>query len=906
MGRKIVIGPVNKGLTTNRTPFVIDNDAFPQLINAYQWRGRVKRKRGTQFLNRLTRTLDSLDVGNAAASPWSFNLYTLYGITAESNAQIKSGSVSITIQAGPDIVFTDDGDGNLSSVTAGNSGTIEYNTGDVVLTHTGAGNTTLLAFNYYPVLPALGLKTFTPPNANRDQNIAFDTKYAYNIASTTPYAVTNVNYYKNPPSSGSYVQKTSDTEFTWNAQDYQLFDTTNYEGAMFAIPGITIPFVTTNIGMQYKTIVDVTNITGGPPASADIQITGHGLSVGDFLFINEVATTTGINFQTGYVTVVIDVDTVTVVFPSATIATNGTGGIAQYLTNTSDSTLDCIRWYDGNPRTTDKGWVNFCPPLSEDVFSVADLPPLQYYLVGARKVKAFKDRLLFFGAVVQATGASPIYLQDTVVYSANGVPYYTASFTGDVSLPTTDFSTPSYFPVPDNVNAFPPTWFEDQAGFGGFTQTGLNQKINTVESNDDVLIVGLDNRQIRIVYSGNDMLPFQFYEIDSSLGSSSPQSTVNINDTVVSRGSRGFVATVQTQASRMDETIPDSVYESKLTDNGPERIHGIRDYVNEWAYFSYPSNLFRDKFPSATLQYNYKDQSWGLFYESYTCYGTFKRQSGFTWATIGDVYSTWKVWNDPWKSGSSTLEQPEVIAGNQQGFILSRAKGTGEGDSLTITGVSGNTISSPDHGLNTGDYILISGALGTNVSEVNNNIFSIERTDEDSFTLNPPVSGITYTGGGQIKRMYIPFIQSKQFATDWENANKTRLGPQQYLLTRTASGQTTLYIYLSTNGDAPYNQGPVLPYPSTNDALIFDTVLYTAPESTNLGLSAANINLNQVTGPEQSQIWHRINTSLIGDVVQFAITLNDEQMRNTDLDHQFAEIEFHGAILDTSPSGYLA
>ena len=47
MGEKLVIGPIDKGLKTDREPFNIDNDSFPLLINAYQWRGRVKRKRGT-------------------------------------------------------------------------------------------------------------------------------------------------------------------------------------------------------------------------------------------------------------------------------------------------------------------------------------------------------------------------------------------------------------------------------------------------------------------------------------------------------------------------------------------------------------------------------------------------------------------------------------------------------------------------------------------------------------------------------------------------------------------------------------------------------------------------------------------------------------------------------------------
>jgi hypothetical protein len=906
MGRKIVLGPINSGLTTNRTAFVINNESFPQLINAYQWRGRVKRKRGTQLLTRLTRTLPSLDVGNADASPWSFNLYDLYGITQEDDAQIVPETVSITIEAGPDIVFTDEGDGTLSSPTGGNSGTINYNTGDVVLTHTGVGSTTLLAFNYYPVLPVMGLKTFIPPNANRDQYVSFDTVYSYDTSNAFPYPSVNTNFYKNPPTSGTYTQKTEDTEFVWNGQDYQLFDTANYQGAMFAVNGITIPFVTTNIGMQFQTISDIDSVVAGPPASARITIGTHPLVVGDWVFINEVTGNTGINFQTGYVTA-IAATTITVTFPAATLGgAYADFGIVQFLTNNSSGTTDCIKWYDGNPRTSNNGWVNFCPPLSEETWSVADVPEAQYYLVGARKIKAFKDRLLFFGAVIQASSGSPIYLQDTVVYSANGVPYYTASFTGDVSLPTTDFTQHL---VPDNQTAFPPSWFEDQAGFGGYVPVGINQRINTVETNDDVLIVGLTSRQVRLIYTSVDLLPFQFYEIDSSLGSSSPQSTVNINDTVVSRGDRGFVATVQTQAARFDEAIPEQIFQSRLSDNGTERIHAIRDFIHEWVYFSYPSNSIttNEKFPNATLQYNYIDKSWGLLYESYTAYGTFTKRTGYTWATVGNVYPTWNVWNDPWNSGQSTLLQPQVLGGNQQGFVLVKGVGTGEGNSLTITDISGNTITSPNHGLNTGDYIVISGVLGTNVDAINDKIFSIERQNTDTFTLNLPLAEtVTYTGAGLIKRMYIPFIQSKQFATDWEEARKTRLGPQQYLLSSTANGQVTLYIYLSMDSSHPYNQGPIYPLPTTNGALIFNTVLYTCPESTNLGLTPANINLQMPTAFNQEQIWHRINTSLLGDVVQFAITMDDEQMRDEDFKNQFSEIEFHGAILDTSPSGYLA
>lgn len=181
--------------------------------------------------------------------------------------------------------------------------------------------------------------------------LGFDTTYSYNINTANPYTAYDVSFYKNPTTGTytGYTEKTIISPTRWNGEDYQQFWSVNYQGAIWVTNGIPIPFTSTNIGMQFKSINTVTVGAGGPPATVTLNITGHGLSVGDFLFINEVVTTTGINFQTGYVITVVDANNVIVEFPNATIASNGTGGIAQYLTRQADATKDCIRWYDGDP-----------------------------------------------------------------------------------------------------------------------------------------------------------------------------------------------------------------------------------------------------------------------------------------------------------------------------------------------------------------------------------------------------------------------------------------------------------------------------------------------------------------------------------------------------------------------------
>lgn len=894
MTSKIVVGPIDHGLKKDRTAFVINNDSFPTLINAYQWRGRVKRKRGTSLLTRLRRYFNSTNLSYSSTATIALdgsgiaNILTGFGL--QSTGNIIPGTVTITIGVN---VYTDPTvDGYLTPTGTGGLNTIVYSTG--VITIPGeAGNSASVVFSYYPGLPVMGLEEFVFDTDQFPGTIGFDAKYAYNIVNASPYPSYDISFYKNPPLTAIltlYGPKASPTPTSWNGQDYQQFWTVNYQGALWATNGINVPFSITNIGMQYRLIEAIDPIYAvGPPGIIKITITNHGLVNGDFIFLNEIGGLTGVNFQTAYVQV-LDPNTFNAILQNAVIGGAYTsGGIVQYLTNRSDVTVDNIRWYDGDPTdgniTTPtlsghKGWVNFMPPLSQSAYSIAGLPPAIYYLIGARMIVPFKDRLLFFGPVVQTSAAgSQIYLQDTVIYSENGTTYYTASFEGDPRFPT------NIIPilVPENQTAFPAAYFEDSAGFGGFIESTIDEPILSVSTNEDSLIVGFTTNQTRFVYTGNDIVPFNFYLINSELGTSSTFSAINMDRGVISRGSRGYIITSQTECRRIDLDNPDQVFEIRLIDNGPERICSQRDFINEWIYFTYPSNQNADdkyRFPTQTFQYNYRDDTWAIFNETYTTYGSFRKRTGFIWSTVGLVYPTWSSWNVPWNAGSSTLLQPEVIAGNQQGFVLVRDDGTDEGNSLSIKSISGSTVISINHSLNNDDFIVISGVLGTLSSQLNGKIFQVQVLTKDTFVLDPNITSGTYFGGGLIKRMYVPFIQTKQFPVAWGDARKTRIGVQRYLFTKTENAQITLQIFLSQDEEGPYNRGPIIPGLNVvNGSLIYSSVLYTCPESTNLGLTPANINLMTPTATSQSQIWHRMNTSLIGDTVQIGFTMSESQMR---------------------------
>ncbi len=914
MGEKLIIGPIDKGLRTDREAFVIDNDSFPTLINAYQWRGRVKRKRGTSTLTRLQR-----DIGITDAVTGNFTIIINPHPLIHGTSVFMVGS---TVFVDGDITATALVNLITNSITS--TATLNRTTGQLIIT--GTNTNPLTHVIYFPALPVMGEEEWADPAQAFPGTIAFDTTYSYNITTSFPYTPIDVSFYKNPsaasvPGYTNYVAKTTPTALWWNGANYQQFQSVNYQNALWVTNGLPVPFVasTAKIGMQFapaSTIAYVSNTA----TTIVLTIGASPLVIGDFVFFNEWGGTNAINlnFQSGYVTAIAGAN-YTFTLPQATLGAGPyTPGIVQYLTTRSDTTLDCIRWYDGS------GWVNFTPPLSQGDYVIDDAPQDQYYLVGAKIIFPFKNRLLFFGPVIQnsATGTAKVllYLPDAIVYSQDGTPYYTASFTGDPIRTDTVFNS---ILVPNNQTATPTSYWEDQFGFGGNQPAGIDQNITTVESNEDALIVGFNkSTQTRVVFTGNDIQPFQFYIINDELGSSSTFSSVNMDEGVITRGPRGFIITSQTSCSRFDLDILDQVFQISNQNNGSERFCAQRDFRNEWIYFTYNSNEFNSPvdviFPNQSLQYNYRDQSWAIFNEVYTTYGTFQKKTGLTWANIGTVYPTWNEWNDPWESGASNLLQPVVIAGNQQGYIIERGVGTGEAKSLYINNFVSNVVTSVNHCLNTGDFIVINDVLGTLGTIVNGIPFSALVLTNSTFSISNPHIGTfpgTYLGGGTITRMYVPKIYSKQFPVSWELARKTRLGVQQYLFTKTDNAQITLLQFLSTNTDEAFNDSPIVPdEDSVNNGLIYSTVLYTCPESTNLGLTTSNTNLQQITkidssgnsSNSQKQIWHRMNTSLIGDTVQFGFTLSPSQMFDSTLTNQFAEIEFHAAILDLSPSGFLS
>ena len=205
----IFIAGYNQGLTQDKKPFLLPDQAFSTLENGYAWRERIKQREPIRTLGRLRRVITAKALGNTdGAGSFSGNIISI-APALEATAEIQEGSISITIGAAT-FVEASPPDGTLTDGAAG-TGTINYVTGLLTITGAPAATPITIDFAYYPNLPVMGIFQRELGNVNDEQTIFFDTKYAYRF-------LTN-----------DFVEFISGT--TWTGTNSDFFWATNYRGS---------------------------------------------------------------------------------------------------------------------------------------------------------------------------------------------------------------------------------------------------------------------------------------------------------------------------------------------------------------------------------------------------------------------------------------------------------------------------------------------------------------------------------------------------------------------------------------------------------------------------------------------------------------------------------------------------
>ena len=524
-----------------------------------------------------------------------------------------------------------------------------------------------------------------------------------------------------------------------------------------------------------------------------------------------------------------------------------------YLFVTNFNPPDQIKYWNGTIWTTINPIINAAGDTIETT----------------RIILPFHDRLIFLNTVEKIAGTNRSFV-NRVRFSQNGSPV--------------------------QVDA----WREDIPGKGGFLDAPTKEDIVTAQFLKDRLIVYFERSTWELVYTGNEILPFRWQQINSELGAASTFSVVPFDKVALGIGTVGVHACNGANVERIDQKIPQEIF--TFFNNGLDRTYGIRDYFAEMTYWSFVrqgvTGLLNTVFPNTILVYNYINGSWSFNNDSITAFGYFQQWPPQTW---GSSTTTWGESDEEWGSGQLQLNFRWIIAGNQEGFTFTiDTNKSRNASALQITDIIPNTgivnlfiinhnLIEADTDLALGDYIEIEGVQGSAnmMTLLNNKIFPVNQViDKDNITIIVPgiTAADTYTGGGLVSRISNIDIITKQYNFYMSNDRNVSVSKVDFNVDKTTSGQVTIDYYTSSNTLPMVEEG------LATTAALGNNVLETSA---------------YVTVPfekDQKFVWHPVYFQAEGTFIQLRLYMSNDQLINPDI--AFSDFQLNSMIFYAQPTSY--
>lgn len=796
----VLISSFDSGLTKNKKPYLLIDNAFQEIENAYSWRDRVKKREGIKLIGRLRRCLTSVTL-TAQANGTSHTVTDIFADgnidlrnpalpeTPEPDAEIEPGGFTAVVGGlsfSDSLTATPAGskDGVLA-VSGNNSGTINYVTGELILNFDPAIGATnvVLTFCYFPALPAMGIDKRELAAVNVEQTVWFDTKYIY---------IYDTNDFSSPSTT------------TWSGGDSDFFWMANYRGST---PSSRLFFATNNTGPATNTnnrirhTSDAATWTDFSPAVGGTQVTAEAVGqiaagatpfvgvLGNTLIIPGSVTITVSNVATPATDPVVGFRDVLGTYPAGTLTGSPSTHSGTIDYNTGDITL------------------NFSPTFTLLSNVTATYQHETTFLFQTKLIVAYYGRLLFLNPYEGATAGAATNIFNRCRFSQIGNPIQQDA------------------------------WISTIPGKGGFIDAPTSEAIVSARFYKNVLIVFFERSTWQLRYVGEFGLPFLWERISSDFGSESTFSTLLFDDGVLAIGDKAIVSSGGNDVSRIDLDIPDTVFEFNNEEGGKLRVQGIRNFRKEVVYWTYVDSGTSKKFPNRTLLFNYRNGTYAVFRDNVTVFGELTTPTGVLWDLPLDWDSD-RSWDE-----SIPAEFPATISGNQQGWIhwyqfLDAETGAdsisdmNEHESLSITSITLSAtlpieITVINHNLVGDEIIYITGllfidtdtslAVGTDLNErfyqvtvVTDDTVTLTewsfssqiyvRTSHDNIGYTPdPANNDTYAGGGRVTLVQNINIITKDFNPFVAQGSQLKMAYTDFMTDATPNSAVSVDLFLNSS-----------------------------------------------------------------------------------------------------------
>lgn len=782
------------GLIKDKKPFLLIDEAFQTLQNAYTWRETVKKREGIQLVGRLRRCFTVAVTLSVQATGSSHTVTDILDDSAfdlrspaspaisETNAEIEPGGVTIVVGG---LSFTDSASNGVLSEAGASTGTINYVTGELNLAFSPAiGNTNVdVTFCYFPALPAMGISNRELAAVNVEQSVFFDQKYVYSYSDTT-------NLFTSPSTT------------TWTGTDAQFFWTSNYRGntadvRLFFATNNAAPSASTNNRIRHTT--DLANWTTFDPAVGGTQEANEGVGT----LVTPFSSFSGsLNFTSvipGSVTITVSngVDN-TVGFRDAV----GTypAGVLRGSPSTNSGTID----YSTGAIT-----LTISPVFTQNGTITATYQHETTFLFQAKIIVPYYGRLLFLNTFegINANLATNIYNRCRATQIGNPIERGAM------------------------ISTIP--------GRGIFLDIPINEAIVSAQFYKNTLIVFCERSTWQLRYVGEVGLPFLWERISSDFGSESTFSTVLFDKGILAVGDKAIVSSSGNDVDRIDLSIPDQVFEFNNENSGKERVHGVRNFQKEVVYWSYSDGGLQTKFPNRVLLFNYRNGTFAIFRDNVTVFGQLASPNGISWdeETPWDSKTSWDT--------TFPAEFLMTISGNQQGFIhwyqdpdtesnVDSVTNMNEQESLAITGIilsatANIIITVVDHNLEQNEIIFITGLLFVNettdtavTTSLNGQFYQVsaisgsdntisltrwnfttqqyETTSHNNLGYTPdPADSDTYMGGGQVTLIQNIDIITKDFNPFVAQGSHIKMSYTDFMTDATPNASISVNLFVNSS-----------------------------------------------------------------------------------------------------------